>query len=190
MATVFSLPSIQEMFPEHLLRVSPEARVRGSAPPTYLQLECSYNVLRSDPSASTLTPISAVDNDAKPSSDGSEGSDGEDDIGSKKHLCTTCNKRFNRPSSLRIHINTHTGATHVGPLPPSSSSPAPYPTSRQSRDRASRHAQHYTSSPPPSSPHSPSSSSRSFHEPYKPRVFDHQPPRPRTRESDLRTRMP
>ncbi len=137
MATVFSLPSIHEMFPgmyfshspfvagvhgrlEHLMRVSPEARVRGSAPPTYLQLECSYNVLRSDPSASTLTPVSAADNDAKPSSDGSEGSDGEDDIGSKKHLCTTCNKRFNRPSSLRIHINTHTGATRecLVPLPP------------------------------------------------------------------------
>ncbi|KAF8911423.1 hypothetical protein CPB85DRAFT_1216320 [Mucidula mucida] len=207
------------------MRVSPEARVRGSAPPTYLQLECSYNVLRSDPSASTLTPVSAADNDAKPSSDGSEGSDGEDDIGSKKHLCTTCNKRFNRPSSLRIHINTHTGATpfrcpfpgcgrefnvnsnmrrhyrnhstsgstgqseeDAVPPPPSTSSPAPYPTSR--RDRASRHVQHYSSSTPPASPQSPSSSSRSFHEPYKSRVFDHQPPRPRTRESDLRTRMP
>ncbi|KAK0183670.1 hypothetical protein F5146DRAFT_941453, partial [Armillaria mellea] len=29
----------------------------------------------------------------------------------KKHVCTVCNKRFNRPSSLRIHVNTHTGAT-------------------------------------------------------------------------------
>jgi hypothetical protein len=29
----------------------------------------------------------------------------------KKHICTTCSKRFNRPSSLRIHVNTHTGAT-------------------------------------------------------------------------------
>lgn len=29
----------------------------------------------------------------------------------KKHVCPTCAKRFNRPSSLRIHINTHTGAT-------------------------------------------------------------------------------
>ncbi|KAF9037067.1 hypothetical protein BJ165DRAFT_1353811, partial [Panaeolus papilionaceus] len=29
----------------------------------------------------------------------------------KKHVCPTCNKRFNRPSSLRIHVNTHTGAT-------------------------------------------------------------------------------
>ncbi|KAJ7596295.1 hypothetical protein C8J56DRAFT_1020955 [Mycena floridula] len=30
---------------------------------------------------------------------------------SKRHVCPTCNKRFNRPSSLRIHVNTHTGAT-------------------------------------------------------------------------------
>ncbi|TFK22867.1 hypothetical protein FA15DRAFT_671045 [Coprinopsis marcescibilis] len=29
----------------------------------------------------------------------------------KKHVCPTCFKRFNRPSSLRIHVNTHTGAT-------------------------------------------------------------------------------
>lgn len=28
----------------------------------------------------------------------------------KKHQCPQCSKRFNRPSSLRIHVNTHTGA--------------------------------------------------------------------------------
>ncbi|KAJ7500076.1 hypothetical protein FB451DRAFT_976144, partial [Mycena latifolia] len=28
-----------------------------------------------------------------------------------KHVCHTCGKRFNRPSSLRIHANTHTGET-------------------------------------------------------------------------------
>lgn len=34
-----------------------------------------------------------------------------DDGDDKKHVCTTCHKKFNRPSSLRIHMNTHTGAT-------------------------------------------------------------------------------
>ncbi|KAK7053577.1 hypothetical protein R3P38DRAFT_2761349 [Favolaschia claudopus] len=46
--------------------------------------------------------------------DGDELDDGEwssMEEGGKKHVCPTCSKRFNRPSSLRIHINTHTGAT-------------------------------------------------------------------------------
>ncbi|KAJ7057430.1 hypothetical protein C8F01DRAFT_932589, partial [Mycena amicta] len=34
------------------------------------------------------------------------------------HACPTCKKRFNRPSSLRTHLNTHTGALpFVCPLP-------------------------------------------------------------------------
>jgi len=34
----------------------------------------------------------------------------------RKHVCPTCFKRFNRPSSLRIHLNTHTGATRKYPI--------------------------------------------------------------------------
>ncbi|ETW77047.1 hypothetical protein HETIRDRAFT_18791, partial [Heterobasidion irregulare TC 32-1] len=30
--------------------------------------------------------------------------------GGKRHTCPHCSKRFNRPSSLGIHVNTHTGA--------------------------------------------------------------------------------
>lgn len=29
----------------------------------------------------------------------------------RKHVCPICSKAFNRPSSLKIHYNTHTGAT-------------------------------------------------------------------------------
>ncbi|EPS99727.1 hypothetical protein C8Q72DRAFT_748168, partial [Fomitopsis betulina] len=28
----------------------------------------------------------------------------------KRHACPYCPRRFNRPSSLAIHLNTHTGA--------------------------------------------------------------------------------
>ncbi|KAF8142266.1 hypothetical protein K438DRAFT_1448860, partial [Mycena galopus ATCC 62051] len=35
----------------------------------------------------------------------------------RKHLCPTCGKRFLRPSSLRIHAHTHTGAQRDVPLP-------------------------------------------------------------------------
>lgn len=27
----------------------------------------------------------------------------------RRHVCPNCSKRFNRPSSLKIHISTHTG---------------------------------------------------------------------------------
>ncbi|KAG6334340.1 hypothetical protein ID866_4752 [Astraeus odoratus] len=31
----------------------------------------------------------------------------------KKHQCPHCGKRFNRPSSMKIHVNTHTGAKRL-----------------------------------------------------------------------------
>ena len=33
----------------------------------------------------------------------------------RRHCCPHCNKRFNRPSSLAIHVNTHTGAKRTCP---------------------------------------------------------------------------
>ncbi|EAU82265.2 hypothetical protein CC1G_08877 [Coprinopsis cinerea okayama7 len=42
---------------------------------------------------------------------GSEEEGANEASSGKKHVCPTCFKRFNRPSSLRIHVNTHTGAT-------------------------------------------------------------------------------
>ena len=47
--------------------------------------------------------------------DGSLGVNTLDVLG-RKHICPTCFRRFNRPSSLRIHLNTHTGATCKYPL--------------------------------------------------------------------------
>ncbi len=41
--------------------------------------------------------------------DDGEGGDGEGGE-KRRHECTKCGKKFNRPSSLKIHLNTHTGA--------------------------------------------------------------------------------
>ncbi|KAJ2927829.1 hypothetical protein H1R20_g9271, partial [Candolleomyces eurysporus] len=58
---------------------------------------------------STNTEIPPADDGAMSEDEGTVGADGPSN--GKKHICPTCLKRFNRPSSLRIHVNTHTGAT-------------------------------------------------------------------------------
>jgi hypothetical protein len=34
----------------------------------------------------------------------------------RQHVCRKCGKRFNRPSSLKIHLNTHSGAQREFPF--------------------------------------------------------------------------
>ncbi|KAF7332900.1 hypothetical protein MVEN_02395400 [Mycena venus] len=162
-----SLPSIRDMFPEHLMpRAAPGSAPTPSAvprshfmpptprPPAYPSF--SFDVLKSHPRGSSLHHIASSrptraerrpvvrtqlnnaslisgsgsrlnigsahrphsssgssDGDAEmdDTEDGEEGEEGAGGPEGKKHVCPTCAKRFNRPSSLRIHVNTHTGAT-------------------------------------------------------------------------------
>ncbi|KAK0468846.1 hypothetical protein IW261DRAFT_1012034 [Armillaria novae-zelandiae] len=119
----FSLPSIHEMFPEHMLRSQPDWRRDPPTvihsppppPPPRRDTRCSLNVLRSDPSSASLASSTSLPYPPPPRYKTSSLSSEEDDETlakeDKKHICTVCHKRFNRPSSLRIHVNTHTGAT-------------------------------------------------------------------------------
>ncbi|KAH8115573.1 hypothetical protein DFH11DRAFT_1725808 [Phellopilus nigrolimitatus] len=52
------------------------------------------------------------DDDGMDDGEDGDGDEAEDDFGTEKrrHSCSQCGKRFNRPSSLKIHLNTHTGA--------------------------------------------------------------------------------
>ncbi|KAJ7500047.1 hypothetical protein FB451DRAFT_49653 [Mycena latifolia] len=142
------LPSIHEMFPEHLMPRTAPGPAPMSAPGPFPRSHFvptppppqsfSFDVLKSDPrgaslqhiassrppprpSVRTVPPPRAAPSSAHSSSGSSDGDaemeedaddDGTDVAGEgKKHVCPTCLKRFNRPSSLRIHVNTHTGAT-------------------------------------------------------------------------------
>ncbi|KAK0444662.1 uncharacterized protein EV420DRAFT_1574244 [Desarmillaria tabescens] len=118
MTITVSLPSIHEMFPEHLLRDPPVTPpiIHQYSPTTSSRY--SFDVLRSDPASSSLTHIASSDSLSyqpqsfpPPRRESTPLSSEDDEDGAKKHVCRTCHKRFNRPSSLRIHINTHTGAT-------------------------------------------------------------------------------
>ncbi|KAF7318560.1 hypothetical protein HMN09_00366300 [Mycena chlorophos] len=80
----------------------------------------SPTLLRSPTSTGSTVADGDRDGDsAESASDGqlSNEDDDDDEDGSssptstRKHICPQCGKRFNRPSSLRIHVNTHTGAT-------------------------------------------------------------------------------
>ncbi|KAK0207217.1 hypothetical protein IW262DRAFT_1420936 [Armillaria fumosa] len=137
MSTI-SLPSLETMFPEHLFRVPPELRVKGSEPPRLIpsfassanrkhKASSSFHVLRSDTSSSSVSlkhvpqPGPSVlrrhspqhTSDSVTASSEGEGDDSLENTGissSRRHICELCGKRFNRPSSLKIHQNTHTGA--------------------------------------------------------------------------------
>ncbi|KAK0448502.1 hypothetical protein EV421DRAFT_1782631 [Armillaria borealis] len=136
--TTISLPSLETMFPEHLFRVPPELRVKGSEPPRLIpsfpspanrkrKASSSFHILRSDTSSSSFSlkhvPQSGPSvlrrhspshtSDSTTASSEGEGDEDLENTGissSRRHICELCGKRFNRPSSLKIHQNTHTGA--------------------------------------------------------------------------------
>ncbi|KAJ7603885.1 hypothetical protein DFH06DRAFT_1255958 [Mycena polygramma] len=172
------LPSIQDMFPEHLMSLSAPRPRHGRSfsrsyyvpqPPTPAPHSgFSFDVLKSDPRGSSLQhiassrpnplplctqPLPRVTSRAHSSSGSSDddvaaemdGDDDEDGTSAsveevKRHICTTCGKRFNRPSSLRIHSNTHSGATPFR---------CPYPSCGRAfnvNSNMRRHFRHHTSS--------------------------------------------
>ncbi|KAK7443770.1 hypothetical protein VKT23_015554 [Stygiomarasmius scandens] len=188
-----SLPSIHEMFPEHLMNLAAESR-RNSDPNPTTKPDYSFDILRSDPSSSSLEHIassakplprvatqvswrsgsesisngsipafrvapssssvavprphsassSAASRQDVPSPSSLASGDLSDDGDEKKHVCTLCSKRFNRPSSLRIHMNTHTGATPFQ---------CPYPGCGRSfnvNSNMRRHYRNHTNAPIPS----------------------------------------
>ncbi|KAK7455736.1 hypothetical protein VKT23_010769 [Stygiomarasmius scandens] len=161
-----ALPSIQEMFPEHLLSLPPSVRlsimttikssslgirvndmgdssrhVRRPSPkhasnypfptsasnsktlPQSFHRNLQHNAPKSTdlPESEARYPPSTSRSDSSISPTWTEDDnsaeqelDESEDIladPSKKHMCRKCSKRFNRPSSLRIHENTHTGET-------------------------------------------------------------------------------
>ncbi|KAJ6556044.1 hypothetical protein B0H19DRAFT_865000, partial [Mycena capillaripes] len=54
----------------------------------------------------------------------------------KRHVCLLCHKRFNRPSSLGIHHNTHSGAMPFL---------CPYPSCRRAFNVKSNMRRHFRS---------------------------------------------
>ncbi|PBK90341.1 hypothetical protein ARMGADRAFT_296209 [Armillaria gallica] len=130
MANTLSLPGIHEIFPEHLLRTLPGVRrvpstlipLSSYARPPIYHSQCSVDVLRPDPASGLRKDIPSTAflphqpqsfPQFRRQSTSTSSEEGEDVIGERdrKYVCTVCNKRFTRPSSLRIHVNTHTGAT-------------------------------------------------------------------------------
>ncbi len=87
-------------------------------PPSNREPQYSFNVLRSEPASVSLEHIASsvslsyqLQSPRRRDSKALLSSEDDYEKGDGKHVCWTCNKSFNRPSSLRIHVNTHTGAT-------------------------------------------------------------------------------
>ena len=120
-----TLPSIHEMFPDHLIpshhHHHHHHHRRGPSPPSAsspLYAPAPVQTSGAGPSVPRLRdappppPAHARADDMDVDMDAPDAGDAADaGPPGKKHVCPTCLKRFNRPSSLRIHVNTHTGAT-------------------------------------------------------------------------------
>ncbi|KAJ7889861.1 hypothetical protein B0H14DRAFT_3855611 [Mycena olivaceomarginata] len=122
------LPSIHEMFPEHLMpRARPPASSRLSLSPKSLRPAPVFHIASSRPHRRQPLPLPAVRTQprsraqsASSSSsdgddmevDGEEGEEGEDGEGQgaeegKKHVCPTCAKRF-KPAEQSANPRQHT----------------------------------------------------------------------------------
>lgn len=113
----------------HIRPASSSSEFRVSVPPTAAANIHSPQGSRSGPQRTDSDPAvpamisfpvsrppASKSSKQTPSDDASDEENPGENTG-KKHICPTCLKRFNRPSSLRIHVNTHTGATRKISLP-------------------------------------------------------------------------
>ena len=118
-----SPPSHPSSSQQHRGPTSSSSEFRASVPPTAAANIHSPQGQRSgpqrrdsDPASPTMIsfPVSrpsASKSSKQTPSDYASDDENPGESAGKKHICPTCFKRFNRPSSLRIHVNTHTGAT-------------------------------------------------------------------------------
>ncbi|KAH9843618.1 uncharacterized protein C8Q71DRAFT_729293 [Rhodofomes roseus] len=110
-----SLPSIHELLPEHFCRPldarsleeprslpnMPLASIgRMSSPSRHIPFHTNRS---SQPPSRNPSPRTHTTLSPTPNADHNR-------VDDKRHACPFCPRRFNRPSSLAIHLNTHTGA--------------------------------------------------------------------------------
>ncbi|KAJ6464836.1 hypothetical protein C8R45DRAFT_1023348 [Mycena sanguinolenta] len=108
-STTPRLPSLTEMFPElmgsHIAATFPsQERLRPqfvSSKNRCPEWSLKHNTsARSSPSGTDMEEPEGIE----------KGLVDDCDDWDKRHVCERCGKAFNRPSSLKIHSNTHTGA--------------------------------------------------------------------------------
>ncbi|KAF5389678.1 hypothetical protein D9757_006018 [Collybiopsis confluens] len=125
-ASSISLPSIDEMFPIHLIVLPPRRRLELFEEKSPL-LKQSTSLAKTHFNGGVFpdeTEFRRLVADYQQSDDSSESSPtmsgGSDENQpeqvqrqdrTRRHVCVKCSKSFNRPSSLRIHTHIHNGVT-------------------------------------------------------------------------------
>lgn len=99
-----SLAPILRKQPKSVGGAGSEPQAQVPAAPSF-----SYSILRPSPSGELIT-APQIKRGRRQKKNSAQGAAGQSSVSQRRHVCSICQKTFNRPSSLQTHLSVHTGS--------------------------------------------------------------------------------